>query len=78
MQLYFDKETGLLVKKRNASAICADDLKMEVLYSDYKDVGGVKKRAMKTLINVNNKRYAETGSMEYTPREARTEAVGKP
>jgi hypothetical protein len=41
-ELYFDKETGLLVKSRRRVPSNAQELSLEILYSEYKETDGVK------------------------------------
>jgi hypothetical protein len=41
-QLFFDVETGLLVRKETAIATAFGDYSIQTNYEDYRDVGGVK------------------------------------
>ena len=41
-QLFFDKETGLLVRKGTATATPLGDYALQTDYDDYRDVAGVK------------------------------------
>jgi len=41
-QLYFDMQTGLLVRKATATATAFGDYALQTDYDDYRDVGGVK------------------------------------
>jgi hypothetical protein len=41
-QLFFDAQTGLLVRKETATATAFGDYAMQTDYDDYRDVGGVK------------------------------------
>jgi hypothetical protein len=41
-QLFFDTQTGLLVRKETATATAFGDYAMQTDYDDYRDVGGVK------------------------------------
>ena len=41
-QLFFDVETGLLVRKETAIATAFGDYAIQTEYEDYRDVGGVK------------------------------------
>jgi outer membrane lipoprotein-sorting protein len=68
--LFFDKETGLLlkneylVKDRRADK----DVKQEVIYSDWKEVDGIK-RAMKVTVKRDGKLYTEQEISDFKPAE---------
>lgn len=65
--LYFDKETNLLVKsERRAKDVQmgGSEFNEETYYSDWKDIGGVK-RAHKVKINRDDKKYVESETTEF-------------
>ena len=68
-RLLFDKDSGLLLavesQVKNAQG---DDVKQEVVYSDYKDVDGLK-RPMKLTVKRNGKTLIEQETTEYKPLE---------
>jgi hypothetical protein len=70
VKLYFDKESGLLVrtKNRHKDAMSGSDLEHEAIYSDYKEVSGVKV-PMKVTVKRDGKRYVETKMVEVTLAE---------
>jgi outer membrane lipoprotein-sorting protein len=62
VNLFFDKDSGLLVKnERTVKDFMAggNEQTQETLYSDYKEVGGVK-HAMKLVINRDGKKYVDS------------------
>jgi hypothetical protein len=70
VSLYFDKETGLLVKA--ASKVLdersQEEVDQDTLYSDYKDVGGIKRPAKSRVMRGTNK-YIESEVIEYKPAD---------
>ena len=68
-QLFFGKDDGLLraVEARVKSPE-GQDVKQEVVYSDYKDVNGLK-RPMKLTIKRDGKTFIEQETTEYKPLE---------
>jgi hypothetical protein len=65
-KLYFDKETGLparLVAK--VAGFMGDEFTQETSFSDYKEVGGIKK-AMKTVSKRNGEPFREEQITEFT------------
>jgi hypothetical protein len=62
INLFFDKDSGLLVKsERTIKDFMAggNEQSQETLYSDYKEVGGLK-HAMKLVINREGKKYLDS------------------
>jgi hypothetical protein len=58
-KMYFDKETGLLVKsERRALDDAMQEVNAETFYRDYKDVSGVK-QPMKVLVKHDGKKYMD-------------------
>jgi hypothetical protein len=66
INLYFDTETGMLAKTqaRVKDMMSGQEVDQETLPSDYKDVGGVK-RAHKTVINRDGKKFVELEITEF-------------
>lgn len=64
--MYFDKETGLLAKvtAEGILGFGGDEAKMETIYSDYKEVNGVKK-AMKSVGMRNGEKNIEQEVTEF-------------
>jgi hypothetical protein len=68
-QLFFDKDDGLLrAVEARVKGPQGEDVKQEVLYSDYKDVNGLK-RPMKLTVKRNGKTFIEQATTEYKPLE---------
>ncbi len=69
INLFFDKESGLLVKSehviKDAMAGGAEQ-QQETIYSDFKEVGGVK-HAMKVVINRDGKKYIDSEVSDLVP-----------
>lgn len=76
ISLYFDKETGLLVK--SARRVVDDDTGQEVteesFYSDYKEAQGIK-YASKVVVQRDGKPYLEGETTEYQPAEKLDESL---
>jgi hypothetical protein len=71
INLYFDKETGLLAKSETRvkdEMLGGQEVGQETFYSDYKEVQGVKV-AMKAVIKRDGKLYVEADTTEYIPAE---------
>ena len=71
LNLFFSKDTGLLVKSEHTVKDFLDggnEKMAETLYSDYKEVGGVK-RPMKLVINHDGKKYVEAELSDYEAKE---------
>jgi hypothetical protein len=68
-RLLFDKDSGLLLavesQVKNAQG---EDVKQEIVYSDYKDVEGLK-RPMKLAVKRDGKTFIEQETTEYKPLE---------
>jgi hypothetical protein len=68
-RLHFNKDSGLLLavesQVKNAQG---DDVKQEVVYSDYKDVEGLK-RPMKLTVKRDGKTFIDQTTTEYKPLE---------
>src|SRR5262245_49232832 len=58
LKLYFDKNTGLLVKIQRHAKEGGVDVDKEYLYNDHKEVDGVK-MPFKTVEIVNGKKFTE-------------------
>jgi hypothetical protein len=70
VDLYFDKETGLLVKtEARVKDEGGNEVNGETFYSDYKDVQGVK-QAMKLVVKRDGKQYVEGEVSEYQLAES--------
>src|SRR5437660_11621355 len=71
INLYFDTETGMLAKTqtRVKDMMSGTEVDQETLPSDYKDVGGVK-RAHKTVINRDGKKFVELEITEFKDRKS--------
>jgi hypothetical protein len=64
-KLYFSKETGLPVKLvATVPDFQGNDFTQETLYSDYKDMGGIKK-ATKIVSKRNGEKFIEQQISEY-------------
>jgi hypothetical protein len=70
IHLYFDRDTGLLLKSEAEvkPPMAAQDVKQEVFYADYKDVGGIK-HAAKITVKRDGRTVLEQEVTEYQPRE---------
>jgi hypothetical protein len=81
VNLYFDKDKGLLVKSETLIKdhdAGGKEMTQEVLYSNYKEVNGVK-RPMQVVINRDGKKYIESEMTEVEPKEKIDDAVfGQP
>src|SRR5262249_17540947 len=66
VNLYFDKDNGLLVKMevRVKDMMSGQELAQEVLYSDYKEIEGIK-RPMKSTIKRDGKVFVEVTWSDY-------------
>jgi putative sterol carrier protein len=65
IQLYFDKQNGLLVKKaRTVKGLAGKDVTEETLYAGYKDFGGLQIPTHVTITR-NGKPFAETETSDY-------------
>jgi hypothetical protein len=62
--LYFDKESGLLVKIARRARETGIELDKEYFYSDYKDVDGVKVPG-KEVVHLNGRKFSEVQYSEY-------------
>jgi hypothetical protein len=60
MTLYFDKDSGLLVKSRKKSKDpnAGQEVEAETYYKDYKEINGVK-QSMKQLLKHDGKKFLE-------------------
>jgi len=52
-QLFFDTQTGLLVRKETATATAFGDYTLQTDYDDYRDVGGVKMPYLVRVIGIS-------------------------
>ena len=70
IKLYFDKDSGLLLKTASKvkDMMSGDDVSQDVFYSDYKEVDGIK-RAMKTKILRDGKKFLEMETSDFKPVE---------
>lgn len=69
IDLYFDKESGLLVKRENrAKDDNGQEVNEESFFSDYKDVQGTK-QAMKIVVKRDGKTFIEADIMSITLAE---------
>jgi hypothetical protein len=71
VRLFFDKETGLLVKrdyKVNAADMDGKEVTQEVLLSDYQETAGLK-FPRKVVVNRDGKLYAEVEIVDWKPAE---------
>jgi hypothetical protein len=77
VNLYFDKDTGLLVKVETTIKdfmAGGKEFKQESFYSDHKEVNGLKV-PMKVVINRDGKKYLETEVTEIEPKEKLDDAL---
>jgi hypothetical protein len=81
INLFFDKDTGLLAKSEHVvkdPMAGGNEQSQETLFSEYKEIEGVK-HAMKVVINRDGKKYIESEVTEFAPKEKIDDAVfGKP
>jgi hypothetical protein len=81
VNLYFDKDTNLLAKGEwtvKAMEEGGKEVMQETLYSDYKDVEGVKV-PMKIVLNRDGKKYVESENSDVKPADKLDESLfGKP
>lgn len=81
INLFFDKESGLLAKRESVIKDFMADGKeatQETLFSNYKEVKGAK-FPMKVVLNRDGKKYVESEMTEIEPKEKIDDAVfGKP
>jgi hypothetical protein len=71
VNLFFDKDKGLLVKSETVVKdfmAGGKEFTQETLYENYKESGGVQ-RAMKLVINRNGEKYIESEVTEFEPKE---------
>ena len=68
VDLYFDKETGLLVKAEHQVKEMGQEQKQETLYRDYKEVEGIK-HPFKLTIKRDGQLYVEDEATEFKPVE---------
>ncbi|MFL5242046.1 MAG: hypothetical protein ACJ8FY_08055 [Gemmataceae bacterium] len=76
LKLYFDKRTGLLVKIGRRAKEGGVDVDKEYLYSDHKEVDGVK-MPFKTVEMINNRKYTELNVSSYKFPSKIDEAIFK-
>jgi hypothetical protein len=62
--MYFDKESGVLVKITRRAREAGLEVEKEYLYSDYKDIDGVK-LPTREVTTVNNRKFSEVQYTEY-------------
>lgn len=74
VQLFFDKETGLLAKSANVVKEEGKEINQEAYYSAYKEVAGVK-QPMKIKINRDGKLYVEAENSDIKPADKLDDAV---
>ena len=77
INLFFDKESGLLVKRESViKDFMADgkEVTQETLFSNYKEVKGAK-FPMKVVLNRDGKKYVESEMTEIEPKEKIDDAV---
>jgi hypothetical protein len=80
VNLFFDKDNGLLVKNERSVKDEATDKEVvqETIYSDYQEVNGTK-QAMKVVINRDGKKYVDGTLSDFEVKDAIDDAVfGKP
>jgi outer membrane lipoprotein-sorting protein len=81
INLFFDKDSGLLVKTEHTVKdfmAGGNEQTQETIYSDYKEFGGVKHPA-KMVINRDGKKFVEGEITEFEPKEKLDDSVfGKP
>jgi hypothetical protein len=70
VKLYFDKESGLLVRleRMGLEAVEMKEVPTEQVFSDFKEFGGLK-RPTKTVIFQDGKKFLESEVLEYQPLE---------
>jgi hypothetical protein len=74
--LYLDRDSGLLLKSetRIKPVGASEEVKQEVLYADYKDVGGIK-HAAKIIVKRDGRTILEQEVTEYQPMEKLDESM---
>ena len=81
VNLFFDKDKGLLVKSETVvkdQMTGGQEVTQETLYSDYKEAHGIQ-RPMKLVINRDGKKYLDVEVTEIDPQEKLDESLfGKP
>jgi hypothetical protein len=80
INLYFDKETGLLAKveRQALDAMTGMDVAEERIITEYQDIDGLKV-AKKVLINHDGKKFLEVEIIEHKPQEKLdADEFGKP
>jgi outer membrane lipoprotein-sorting protein len=81
LNMFFDKDSGLLVKTESTvkdPMTGGKEETQEELYSDYKDIGGAK-FASKLVINRDGKKYIDAEVSDVEPKEKLDDALfGKP
>jgi hypothetical protein len=70
VNLFFDKETGLLAKveRRTLDAMSGEDVAEERIITEYQDIDGLKV-AKKIIINREGKKFMEVELVEHKPQE---------
>jgi hypothetical protein len=70
VKLYFDKESGLLVRleRTGLDPQSLEESPLEQVFSDYKDFGGIK-RPVKTTVLQGGKKFLESEVLEFKPLE---------
>jgi hypothetical protein len=63
VQLYFDKETGLLIKRENKLEVAGKEISQEVFFSDYQQNDGLK-HYRKIVAHHNGKKIIEAKVLE--------------
>lgn len=79
VNLYFDKETALIVKASYQAydPLAMKEVSQEQSYSDYKDLAGIK-YPTKSLVNQDGKKFMEIEVTEYKGLEKLDDSVFKP
>jgi hypothetical protein len=80
VNLYFDKETGLLAKveRQTLDAMTGTDVPEERIITEYQDIDGLK-IAKKVVINRDGKKFMEVEVVEHKPQEKLdADEFGKP
>jgi hypothetical protein len=70
VNMFFDKETGLLAKveRRTLDAMSGEDVAEERIITEYQDIDGLKV-AKKVIINREGKKFMEVELLEHKPQE---------
>ncbi|HXG10130.1 MAG TPA: hypothetical protein VNK04_10105 [Gemmataceae bacterium] len=76
VNLYFDKETGLLLKSetRVRDVLTGQEVGQETFYSDYKEVGGLK-HPMKIIIRRDDRPFLEIQWSDFQPHDKLDDGV---